>query len=149
LGCLAVLADRGLTAATIGLAGLPRLVPHQDWSTLAAGLVRATLVEAEDFVDRQRAIKSPREIAQVRRALHIVDRALASVPGERPPRADEAKLAALVMREARIRGAEDVRLLIARPGEPDWAFRPAGDAAFADALTGDRGLVVHGDTIVV
>jgi Xaa-Pro aminopeptidase len=130
--CLAVLADRDLTAATIGLAGLPRLVPHEEWSALAAGLARATLVEAEDIVDRQRAIKSPREIAQVRRASHIVDQALASVSGGRPAHADEARLAALVMREARMRGVEDIRLLIARTSEPDWAFRPAGDTAFAE-----------------
>ena len=132
--CLAVLADRGLTSATIGLAGLPRLVPHEEWSTLAAGLARATLVEAEDMVRRQRAIKSAREIAQVRRASQIVDQALASVP-EHPPIGDESRLAALVMREARMRGAEDVRLLIARTSEPDWAFRPAGDAALAERDT--------------
>ena len=132
--CLAVLADRGLTTATIGLAGLPRLVPHEEWSTLAAGLARATLVEAEDIVDQQRAIKSAREIAQVRRASHIVDRALVSVP-EHPAIGDELRLAALVMREARMRGAEDIRLLIARTNEPDWAFRPAGDAAFAEGDT--------------
>ncbi len=79
--CLAVLAERGLTTATIGLAGLPRLVPHEEWSTFAVGLARAMLVDAEDLVDRQRSVKSPREIAQVRRASHIVDAALASAPG--------------------------------------------------------------------
>src|SRR5215470_17156392 len=36
--CLAVLAERGLTAARIGLAAMPRLMPHDDWTTLAAGL---------------------------------------------------------------------------------------------------------------
>jgi Xaa-Pro aminopeptidase len=133
--CLAVLADRGLTAATIGLAGLPRLVPHETWSTLAAGLAGATLVEVEDVVDRQRAIKSHREIAQVRRASHIVDQALASVPAECPPATDEARLVAHLMREARMRGAEDIRVLTARPGESDWAFRPAGEPAFREGDT--------------
>ena len=136
--CLDVLADRGLTAATIGLAGLPRLVPHAEWSTLAAGLARATLVQAEDIVDGQRAIKSPREIAQVRHASSIVEQALASVAREPVP-ADEARLAALVMREARMRGAEDIRLLIARPGEAEWAFRPAGEVALRQSDT----LCVH------
>jgi Xaa-Pro aminopeptidase len=133
--CLAVLADRGLTAATIGLAGLPRLVPHAEWSTLVAGLAGATLADAEDIVDRQRAIKSPREIAQVRRASEIVDQSLASLPDAKPAPDDEARLAALVMREARMRGAEDIRLLMARPGESDWAFRPAGDATFREGDT--------------
>ncbi len=144
--CLAVLADRGLTAATIGLAGLPRLVPHAEWSTLVAGLARATLVDAEDIVERQRAIKSPRELAQVRRASQIVDHALARCNADlqvsRAGRPEglhhigtETGLAALLMREARMRGAEDIRLLMARPNESDWAFRPAGDAALRDGDT--------------
>jgi Xaa-Pro aminopeptidase len=133
--CLAVLADRGLTEATIGLAGLPRLVPHEEWSRLAAGLVRATLVEAEDFVDRQRAIKSAREIAQVRRASQIVEQALTSAASKGATTADEACLAAVITREVRMLGAEDIRLLMARTDEADWAFRPAGEAAFADGDT--------------
>ena len=52
--------------AAIGLAGMPRLVPHGQWTTLAAGLADATLVNADAIVDRQRAIKSEREIAQIR-----------------------------------------------------------------------------------
>src|SRR5262252_2032582 len=130
--CLAVLADRGLTRATNGLAGLPRLFPHAEWSTLAARLAGTTLVDAEDIVDRQRAIKSPREIAQVRHASDIVDRALAGIAEGRPAADDEMRLAAMVMREARMRGAEDIRLLMARPGERDWAFRPVADAAFRE-----------------
>jgi Xaa-Pro aminopeptidase len=133
--CLAVLVDRGLTASTIGLAGLPRLVPHEEWSKLAGGLAAATLVDAEDIVDNQRRIKSPREIAQVRRASRIVDQALASAPSERQADGDEARIAAVVMREARTRGAEDIRLLMARPGEAAWAFRPPGDAAFREGDT--------------
>jgi Xaa-Pro aminopeptidase len=133
--CLAVLADRGLTAATIGLAGLPRLVPHAEWSTLAAGLASATLVEAEDIVDRQRAIKSPLEIAQVQRASGIVDRAVGSIAETRQAPDDEMRLAATVIRETRMRGAEDIRLLIARPCEPEWAFRPVADAAIREGDT--------------
>jgi Xaa-Pro aminopeptidase len=130
--CLAVLAERGLTSATIGLAGLPRLVPHAEWSALVAGLRDATLVDAEDIVWNQRAIKSAREIAQVRRASRIVDQALASLPAVRPSIADEARLAALVVREARMQGAEDIRLSIARTGLPEWAFRPAEGEAIRE-----------------
>src|SRR5262245_61196576 len=32
--CVAVLNERGLTTARIGLAAMPRLVPHDDWRTL-------------------------------------------------------------------------------------------------------------------
>jgi Xaa-Pro aminopeptidase len=130
--CLAVLADRGLLSATIGLAGMPMLVPHAEWSTLVAGLGRATLVDAEGIVWRQRAIKSALEVAQVRRAARIADQALASVTAVRPAIADEGRLAAHVVREARMQGAEDVRLMIARTAEPDWTFRPAEGAAIRE-----------------
>ena len=137
--CLTVLAERGLTSSTIGLAGLPRLVPHAAWSTLVARLDRATLVDAEDLVSGQRAIKSNREIAQVQRASQIVNHALEHLTTMRPGIVNEARLAACVMREARMRGAEDIRLLIARPQEPEWAFHPAEDATIDE----DETLCVH------
>lgn len=130
--CLAVLAERGLMSSRIGLAGLPRLVPHEEWSTLAARLSQATLIDAEDMVNQQRAIKSAREVAQVRRASQIVDQVLASVQAVPSPIDDESRLAAFVLREARMRGAEDVRLLIARTGGPHWTFRPPEDAAIRE-----------------
>jgi Xaa-Pro aminopeptidase len=131
--CARVLVERGLASSTIGLAGLPRLVPHAEWSTLAGGLDRATLVDAEDLVWRQRAIKSMREIAQIHRASEIVHQALASLPASVDPAIVlETRLAALVIREARMRGAEDVRLLIGRPKEPGWAFSPPEDASIRD-----------------
>jgi Xaa-Pro aminopeptidase len=126
--CLAVLAERGLTTATIGLAGMPRLVPAAEWQTLVAGLDRATLMDAEGLVDEHRAIKSAREIAQVQRASRIVDYALRSLTTIRAAIVDEASVAAHVIREARMLGAEDIRLLIARPQEVEWAFRPPEEA---------------------
>ena len=128
--CLAVLAERKLTTASIGLAGLPRLVPHADWATLAAGLVHAKLVGAEDLVDDQRAIKSVREIAQVRRASEIVRRALDGLTSS-----NESLLAAHVMREARRQGAEDLRLMVARQVEGSWIFRPPEEAEIREGDT--------------
>lgn len=117
--CLAVLEERTLTASTIGLAAMPRLVPHAEWAALVAGLSRARLVDAEALVDGQRAVKSSREIGQVRRASHIVGRALDELPA-----VDESRLAAHVIRAARLMGAEDIRVMVARPDDPGWAFRP-------------------------
>ena len=118
--CLAILKERNLTAGRIGLAAMPRLVPHEEWTRLTAGLAQATLVDAEDLVDEFRTIKSTREIAQIRRASRIVRRALDTLP----PMPDELALAALVMHRARRDGAEDIRLLVARPPEERWALRP-------------------------
>jgi len=129
--CLAALTERGLTRARIGLAGMPRLVPHADWQTLTAGLSAATLVDAEDLVDRERAIKSDREVGQMQRASAIVTQGLESI-ARLAPSAGEWRLVADVMREARIEGAEDLRVLIARPREADWAFRPVDDVTCRD-----------------
>jgi Xaa-Pro aminopeptidase len=125
--CLEVLTERRLLSARIGLAGLPELMPHADWATLAAVLDRATLVDAEGLVSRQRAIKSHREREQVRRATQIVTRALAA-----PPSVDEALLAAHLIREARMQGAEDIRVMIGRPKDGGAVFRPPEDTAIAD-----------------
>jgi D-alanyl-D-alanine dipeptidase len=120
--CLEVLKERNLLGATIGLAAMPRLVPHAVWTSLVAALPRATLVEAEDLVWECRAVKSAREVRQIERASAIVRRALDSLPSS--AHATEMALAAHLFREARMRGAEDIRLLVAALGDRDWTFRP-------------------------
>lgn len=128
--CLAALSERNLLAGAIGLAGLPRLVPYDEWRSLTAGLGNARLVDAEALVDRQRAEKSAREVAQVRRASRIVDAAMRRAGAGAPT--TESALAADVIRDARLAGAEDIRLMIGRPFERDWAFRPPEDQTLSD-----------------
>ena len=122
--CLSVLEERGLTNTRIGLAGMPRLVPYEDWRQLAAGLGQATLVDAETLVERQRAIKSTREVTQMRRASEIAVMAMRRVADVAAESVTESGLAAEILREARRAGAEDIRLMIARPNDTAWAFRP-------------------------
>jgi Xaa-Pro aminopeptidase len=129
--CLMVLEDRGLTRSHLGLAAAQRLMPHHEWRALAAGLSSARLADAEDLVDRCRAVKSERELAQIRRASAIVASVLDSVR-RLAPSAGEWRLVAEVMREARVRGAEDIRVLIARPADRPPAFRPVEDEWFSD-----------------
>lgn len=125
--CLRVLTERGLTRAAIGLAGLPRLMPFGDWEALARGLPEARLVDAEPAVDWLRAIKSPCEIAQVERARHIVHDSLHHVTQLRAQRLTEAGVAAEVIRAARRRGAQDIRLALGRFLERGWMFAPPED----------------------
>src|SRR5262245_11018821 len=127
--CLEVLAERKLLNGSIGLAAMPRLVPHAEWTTLESGLPRARLVDAEDLVWECRAIKSAREVDQVQRASAIVRHAIDSAGSS--THATEMELAARLFREARARGAEDIRMMLAgrfgarRPEPSDaWAFRP-------------------------
>jgi Xaa-Pro aminopeptidase len=135
--CLSVLAERGLTRGTLGLAGLPRLMPYDEWRTIAAGLQHATLADAEALVDRERAVKSTREQAQIRRAHTIADLAVGRIETVKVTGMTESSLADAILHDARLAGAEDVRLMIGRPEETDWAFRPpegapvsAGDSLF-------------------
>ncbi len=122
--CLSVLEERRLTNKRLGLAGMPRLVPYDEWRVLVAGLGQATLVDAEAIVDRHRAIKSPREIAQMRRASQIAAVASRCVTEVHAEHLTESDLAAEIMRDARRAGAEDIRLMIGRPRQTEWAFRP-------------------------
>jgi len=129
--CLAALTERGLTHVRIGLAGMPRLVPHSDWETLTARLAGAALIDAEDLVNCQRAIKSEREIGQLRRSSAIVEQVMESF-AHIAPSTGEWHLVANLMREARMQGTEDIRVLIARPREAEWAFRPVENVACRD-----------------
>src|SRR5262245_36703921 len=132
--CLEILNERDLLRGRIGLAGLPRLMPHADWRALTGGLEGATLVDVEPQVDSLRTVKSARELAQIAHATRLVHEALARVPTmERAP--DEMALAADVIREARRRGAEDVRVALGRHVKGRWAFAPPQHAPLS---TGDR-----------
>jgi len=128
--CLAVLAERHLLNATIGLAAMPRLVPHAEWTALVAGLPHTTFVEAEDLAWECRARKSAREVRQVERASAIVRLALGSAGSS--PHATEMALAAHLFREARMQGAEDIRMMLAPLHDREWAFRPPEPRAIDD-----------------
>lgn len=130
--CASVLAEKTLLSATVGLAGVRRLMPYGQCQTLLAALDHAKLVDAEPFVEALRSIKSSREIAQVRRASQIVRRVLENVAAKHSGPVNESMLAADLMRDARIQGAEDVRVLIATPLESGWTFRPVQDAAIGN-----------------
>jgi Xaa-Pro aminopeptidase len=132
--CLQVLKERDLLRGRVGLAGLPRLMPFADWRVLTGGLESATLVDAEPQVDALRAIKSPRELAQIAHATRLVHDVLARVPSLGPA-PDEMALAAGVIREARRRGAEDIRIALGRHAMGRWVFAPPQHAPLA---TGDR-----------
>lgn len=137
--CLSVLEERGLTNHRLGLAAMPRLVPYDEWRQLTAGLGRAMLVDAEALVNRHRAIKSPREVAQMHRASQLAMAAARRITDVRTAGITESDLAAEIMRDARRAGAEDIRLMIARPCETEWAFRPPED----QPLGGNTTFVLH------
>ena len=132
--CITALAEKNLLNGTIGLAGVRRLMPHASWTRLSSALENAMFVDAEPFLDRLRSLKSDRETSQIRRAARIVHRALGAMGGT-----NEWLLTAAITRDARMQGAEDVRVLIARPSQPAWAFRPPEESAIGESET----VIVH------
>lgn len=137
--CATALAEKNLLSETMGLAGIRRMMPYDQWRKLSADLEGADFKNAEPFIDRLRAIKSAREIAQVRSAGQIVHRTLDELNTRRFEILNESRVAADLMRDARMQGAEDVRVLIARPHESGWAFRPPEDRTIAEGET----VIVH------
>ena len=137
--CGAALAEKNLLGASLGLAGVRGLMPYDQWQKLSAAFMGAKLIDAEPLVDRLRAVKSPREIARVGRASQIICGALDGLEATGSSARNESLVAARLMHDARVRGAEDVRVLIARPAEPDWAFRPPEDSALGDGET----VIIH------
>lgn len=133
--CVAALTEKHLLGATIGLAGLRRMMPYDQWDLLTAALTGAKLVDAEPFVDKLRSIKSDREIAQVRAASKIVHTTFDDLESRYFGTLTESLLAARLIRHARMQGAEDVRVMIANPLDSDWAFRPPEDSTIAESQT--------------
>lgn len=72
-------------------------------------------------------IKSPREVDQIRRASRIVTRLFDKISHPPFSNINEKSLEAVMGREAYSEGAEDVRMLIAKPKEKNWTLRPLGD----------------------
>jgi Xaa-Pro dipeptidase len=69
-------------------------------------------------------VKSGPELLQIRRAARIVRNAFDFIAAASLKEPNEKFLEAAVRREARLEGAEDFRMMIARPGEKSWSFRP-------------------------
>jgi len=133
--CVEYLKEKGLIPGTIGDAGLKRLMPHHQLKSLTEALEGCTVLDAEDMVLDMRKIKSPREQDQVRRASRIVKHCLNLLSAKTFPNFNERSVEAFIIKEARMEGAEDVRLLLARSSETQGAFRPTENRVIPDGTT--------------
>lgn len=137
--CVKLLAESSWPASRLGLAGVRRLMPHAERRRLLAAVEPAAVVEIDDVVDGQRAVKSSRELDQTRRAARVVGQVLAQVTTIDVADRHERSLEAAIVRAARLEGAEDVRVMMARPTGAGLMFRPPEDV---DLPVGAR-LVIH------
>ncbi|HEU5068214.1 MAG TPA: Xaa-Pro peptidase family protein [Sphingomicrobium sp.] len=83
--------DRGLERARIGIDEIGIL--PQAWDKLGAALPGATLIRAADVFRYARAIKTPEEIARLRRSAQIADKSITAALAVARPGATEMDLA--------------------------------------------------------
>lgn len=114
-------------------------MPYGQFRLLTQGLSAANLVASDDMLSGLRAIKSIREQDQVRRTARIVERTFSFLTTASWPEKKESIVEAGIDYFARLEGAEDVRVLVARQEEADGALRLARDASLA---VGD-GMIVY------
>jgi Xaa-Pro dipeptidase len=136
--CVKYLKEKSLIPGVVGLAGLEKLMPHYQLKVLEEAFHDCTVKDADPILKKMRMIKSPRECDQVRRASRIIKRIFEVIAHGTFPNMSERLLEAVIYREARLEGAEDVRVLIAKPQDAEWALRPADDTP-----------IRSGDTVII
>lgn len=136
--CLEQMKEKNLIPSRVGIAGPRKLMPVHEFQSLLEGTSRCEVIEADHILNGMRMIKSPKECDQMRRTSRIVAQGfdfITDMPFTSPT---ERGLDALVDREMRLEGVEDVRLLFGKPKETSWAMRPAEDLRLSD-----------GDTVII
>ncbi len=118
-GAAAVLAEWGVTGG-VGIAGAPEL-PVGPWRALRRDLEGLRTVDLDGAFARLRRSKRPRELAALRLAAALRDRALAAgrkAAGQAG--ATPSTVGFAVERAARLGGARDVRVLVHHPVTATW-----------------------------
>jgi Xaa-Pro aminopeptidase len=122
--CLKFLQEKSLVPSVIGFAGLQRWMPSHQLQFLLDSLPKCKIVNADPLMSELRMLKSPLEIFQIRRASRIVARTFDFIGSAPFVPFEEKVLEAAARREARLEGAEDFRIMLARPSEEKWTFGP-------------------------
>ncbi len=122
--CVKYLQEKNLIPSVIGLVGLRRQMPYYQLQFLFDSLPKCKIIDAGSFINELRMVKSSREILQIRKASRIVVRTFDFITSNSFLNLREEVLEAAARREARLEGAEDFRMMIAKPLEERWAFKP-------------------------
>jgi len=123
----ALIAEKGLSRARIGLVGVEESLALAEWNAITAGLPQAQWRDRTAAVMGLRLVKDRFEQAALRRSALAVAQALDAVPPLLRPGVTTRQLAAGVDRQLRLAGAEDVRILIAGGAQCGRSLRPADD----------------------
>jgi len=136
--CIAYLKERESIPTTIGFAGIDRLMPYWQLRAIRDWLSQCKIINCDHIINNLRMIKSEREQEQVRRSSRILSHAFDVVCTTHLPQRNEQTLEAVLERSAYMKGAEDFRMLLAKPLHEKWAFRPVEDME-----------VLPGETVII
>jgi Xaa-Pro aminopeptidase len=128
-GLSEALKARGLKPKRVGLATVEEQLNIREWRELGKLLENVEWVNMGDYLSSLRLVKSPVELSLLKEATAILEQALARFEQVAKPGQKEYQIMAELEREARRRGVEDFRLLLARSSTPKIGLRPAADAA--------------------
>jgi Xaa-Pro aminopeptidase len=137
--CLRVLQEKGFLSSKIGFVGIKPLMPYHKYRFLIGALNGSQILDAEHIVRGLRSVKSERESDQIRRASKIVRNAFDSIDHIPLSRLTENGLEAILDCNARLEGAEDIRILLGRPQDDTWALKPAESITVSEG----EGIIVY------
>lgn len=133
------LEENHFVSSTIGFAGIYQWMPQNQLGFLLDFLGKSQLVDVESIVRDMRRIKSWREQDQIRRSSRVVRRVFDFLAGATFASSNEKSVEASMIREARLEGAEDVRVLFGTPQDEPWALRPSEHGP----LGADKSVIIH------
>ncbi len=137
--CIKYLTDKKFIPSTIGLIGFKQLMPYGEFQVIKKSIEQCKIVELDNILSDMRAVKSEKELDQVRRASEVLNHVLNLVSSLHSSAMTETMLEAILGRDVKLEGASDFRMLIARPAGQNWTFQPSGERKIA---VGDR-LVIY------
>jgi len=136
---VAFLKEKNLIPSTIGFVGLKQSMPYRQLQFLLKSIEPCKVIHADDMIGKMRMIKSQREVDQIRRASRIVTSIFDKIAQTPFQDVNEKNLEAVMSREAYLEGVEDIRMLIAKPQEGNWALRPFEDVP----LPADHSVIIY------
>lgn len=136
--CVKFLEEKTWERSAVGLIGVKSQMPCDQLQYLRNSLKGSKLFDVDPILREMRMVKSPREIDQVRRAARILSRAFAVLSETFFSEVNEKTIEGTLYREARIEGAEDFRVMIAKPKGEQGTFRPS-----------EEGTLLSGETVVL
>jgi Xaa-Pro aminopeptidase len=112
-----MMTEKKLTKGRVGIAGYRFILSVGNHDVLKAGLPDVEFVNADDLIDRIRAVKSPLEIQQIREHMEVTKAALERFQQIVEPGKTQRELSAECSRVALERGVRDILVFISEePG---------------------------------